>query len=72
MDAMRKGTTILEHTAGTHDPRYAVAEIRYAKLLREAGQRSLAAGLKKQGETTLRDIQQTECIGCTMDVAAFR
>jgi tetratricopeptide (TPR) repeat protein len=72
MDTMRKGTTILEHTAGTHDPRYAVAEIRYAKLLRQAGQRSLAAGLKKRGETTLRDSQRTECVSCTIDVAAFR
>ena len=72
LEAMRKGITILGHTAGTHDPRYAVAEIRYAKLLREAGQRPLAASLKEQGEATLGDIQQTECAGCTMNVAAFR
>jgi tetratricopeptide (TPR) repeat protein len=72
LDAMRKGVTILGHTAGTHDPRYAVAEIRYAKLLREAGQRPLAASLKDQGESTLRDIQRTECAGCTMNVTAFR
>jgi len=27
IDAMRRGTTILERTAGTHDPRYAVPEL---------------------------------------------
>ena len=72
MDAMRRGTTILEQTAGTHDPRYAVAEIKYAKLLRETGQHSLATQVKRQGEATLHDIQQTACAGCTMGVAAFR
>jgi tetratricopeptide (TPR) repeat protein len=72
MDAMRRGTTILERTAGTHDPRYAVAEIKYAKLLRETGQHSLAAQVKRQGEATLHDIQHTACAGCTMGVAAFR
>jgi tetratricopeptide (TPR) repeat protein len=71
-DAMRNGMAILEHTAGTHHPWYAVAEIRYAKLLRETGQHSLAAQMKRQGEATLRDIQQTACAGCAMDVAAFR
>jgi tetratricopeptide (TPR) repeat protein len=72
MDALRRGTTILERTAGTHDPRYAVAEIRYAKVLRETGQHSLAAQVKRQGEATLHDIQQTVCAGCTMGVAALR
>jgi tetratricopeptide (TPR) repeat protein len=72
MDALRRGTTILERTAGTHDPRYAVAEIKYAKLLRETGQQSLAAQVKKQGEATLHDIQQTACVGCTMGGAALR
>ncbi len=51
MDAMRRGTTILDQTAGTHDPRYAVAEIRYAKLLRETGQHSLAAQVKRPGRS---------------------
>jgi tetratricopeptide (TPR) repeat protein len=72
INAMRRGTSILERTAGTHDPRYAVAEIKYAKLLRETGQHSLAAQVKRQGEATLHDIQQTACAGCTMGVAAFR
>lgn len=72
MEAMRRGTTILERTAGTHDPRYAVAEIRYAKVLHETGQHSLAAQAKRHGEATLHEIQQTVCAGCTMDVAAFR
>lgn len=72
LDAMQKGITILGRTAGTHDSRYAIAEIRYAKLLRAAGQRPVAASLKKQGEATLRDIQRSECADCTMDVAAFR
>jgi tetratricopeptide (TPR) repeat protein len=72
LEAARGGVTILEHTAGTRDPRYATAEIRYADVLNRAGQHGLAAQLKADGEATLREIQQARCVGCTIDVAAFR
>jgi tetratricopeptide (TPR) repeat protein len=72
LEAARKGVTILEHTAGTHDPRYATAEIRYAEVLNKAGQHGFAAQLKADGEATLHEIQQVRCVGCTIDVAAFR
>ena len=72
LEAARRGTTILEHTAGIHDPRYAIAEVRYAAMLNKAGQRRLAAQLKTDGEATLHEIQQARCVGCTINVAAFR
>jgi tetratricopeptide (TPR) repeat protein len=72
VEAARRGVTILEQTAGVHDPRYATAEIRYANLLNKAGQHGLAAQLKAEGEATLHEIQQARCVGCTINVAAFR
>jgi tetratricopeptide (TPR) repeat protein len=72
LEAARSGVTILERTAGDHDPRYAAAEIRYADILDKAGQHAVAAQLKAQGEALQRDTQQAQCIGCTMNVAAFR
>jgi hypothetical protein len=72
LEAARNGVTILERTAGKHDPRYAAAEIRYAEILDKAGQHTVAAQLKAQGEAIQRDTQQAQCIGCTINVAAFR
>jgi len=72
VEAARSGVTILKRTAGDHDPRYAAAEIRYANILNKAGQFAVAAQLKAQGEAIQRDTQQAQCIGCTINVAAFR
>jgi tetratricopeptide (TPR) repeat protein len=72
LEAMRRGMTILKSTVGSHDPRYAVAEIQYADLLKKIGQDSWAAQVKAQGEATLEEFQRTQCAGCTISVAAFR
>jgi len=69
---MRRGMTILGHATGTHDPRYAAAEIRYAKLLGKTGQHSLASKLEAEGEATMRDVHQTQCVGCTINITAIR
>jgi tetratricopeptide (TPR) repeat protein len=72
LEAARKGVTILEHTAGTHDPRYATAEIRYADILDKAGQHAVAAQLKAEGDATLHETQLALCVGCTINVATLR
>jgi tetratricopeptide (TPR) repeat protein len=72
LEAARRGMTTLEHTVGTHDPRYAIAEVRYSNVLNKAGQHDLATQLKADGEATLHEAQQTLCAGCTINVAAFR
>jgi tetratricopeptide (TPR) repeat protein len=72
LEAARRGLTILERTAGNHDPRYAAAEIRYADILDKTGQHAVAAQLKAQGEAVQRATQQAQCVGCTINVAAFR
>lgn len=68
--AGHQGLAILGHTAGVHDPRYGAAELRYAEILDKAGQRVQATQMRDEGKATLQIAVQSQCTGCTIDVAA--
>jgi len=70
--AGRQGLAILGHTAGVHDPRYGAAELRYAEILEKAGQRAQARQIRGDGEATLQTAVESQCSGCTIDVATVR
>jgi tetratricopeptide (TPR) repeat protein len=69
---MRQGLTILEHTAGSQNPRYLSGEIMYARVLKKYGKHTEAAQLKAEAEQQFRELYQGQCIGCTVSAWSFR
>jgi tetratricopeptide (TPR) repeat protein len=69
---MRDGLGIMEQALGRKNPRYFVAQIAYAAVLDQAGLREQAAQLRAGVEQAQKDFYRSQCVGCTINVAAFR
>lgn len=69
---MRKGLTILDHSLGRQNLRYWLAQAAYAQVLDQIGAHSEAAQLRSAAEQALEDFYRGQCVGCTINVAAFR
>jgi tetratricopeptide (TPR) repeat protein len=72
LDDMRAGLRILDQVLGRKNPRYFAAQIAYATALDRAGLRAQAAQWRAAGEQAQKDFYRSQCVGCTINVAAFR
>ncbi|MGC1961315.1 MAG: hypothetical protein WA676_01170, partial [Candidatus Sulfotelmatobacter sp.] len=66
------GLSILDQALGRKNPRYFVAQIAYAAVLDQAGLRERAAQLRAAVEQAQKDFYRSQCVSCTINVAAFR
>jgi len=69
---MSDGLAIIGHALGEKNPKYILAELAYSHTLDEAGSHAEAARLKAAAEQVQRDFSRSQCVGCTIDVSAFR
>jgi tetratricopeptide (TPR) repeat protein len=69
---MGNGLRILDQTLGRRNPRYFLAQIAYAAVLDRAGLREQAAQWRAAGEQGQKDFYRSQCVSCTINVAAFR
>jgi len=69
---MRDGLGIMEQALGRKNPRYFAAQIAYAAVLDQAGLRERAAQLRAATEQAQKDFYRSQCVSCTINVAAFR
>ncbi len=69
---MRDGLVIMEQALGRKNPRYFVAQIAYAAVLDQAGLREQAAQWRAAAEQAQKDFYRSQCVSCTINVAAFR
>jgi tetratricopeptide (TPR) repeat protein len=72
LDDIEKGLEILARTTGPRDARYLKAELVYARLLDGKGSHTEAARIKTDAERDLHDLRRSQCMECTLSVAAFR
>jgi tetratricopeptide (TPR) repeat protein len=69
---MREGLGIMGQALGRENPRYFVAQIAYAAVLDQAGLKEQAAQWRAAAEQAQKDFYRSQCVGCTINVAAFR
>jgi len=69
---MREGLGILDRALGRRNPRYFAAQIAYSKALGRAGLSAQAAQWRAAGERAEKDFYRSQCVGCTINAAAFR
>jgi tetratricopeptide (TPR) repeat protein len=69
---MGKGLTILEHTLGVRNPKYFAAQLAYSQALDRAGSHAEAAQVNAAAQQAIKAFYRDQCIGCTINVAAFR
>jgi len=69
---MRQGLAILGCALGRTNPKYFAAEIAYAQVLDQAGSHAAAGQLRANAEQASKDFYGSQCVGCTINVAAFR
>ena len=69
---MREGLLILEHALGNRNPKYFVAQMVYSHILDQTGSHAEAAQIKAAAEQASRAFYRNQCVGCTINVAAFR
>jgi len=69
---MREGLSILERAMGRKNPRYFAAQIAYSRALGRAGLSAQAAQWRAVAEQAQKDFYRSQCVGCTINVAAFR
>ena len=69
---MRDGLGIMEQALGRKNPRYFTAQMAYAAVLDQAGLREQAAQWRAAAAQAEKDFYRSQCVGCTINVAAFR
>jgi tetratricopeptide (TPR) repeat protein len=69
---MGKGLSILERTLGDRNPKYFAAQLAYSEALDSAGSHAEAAQVNEAAQRAIKAFYREQCIGCTINVAAFR
>ena len=69
---MQTGLTILDHALGPKNPKYFAAELAYSRALDQFGLHAEAAQIHAAAEKASKDYYRGQCVGCTINVAAFR
>jgi tetratricopeptide (TPR) repeat protein len=69
---MRMGLIVLDHALGNKNPKYFVAQIAYSQILDRTGSHTEAAQIKAAAEQASKAFYSHQCVGCTINVAAFR
>jgi tetratricopeptide (TPR) repeat protein len=72
LDDMRKGLMILDQTLGDRNPKYLAAQIAYSEVLDRAGSHAEAAQINAAAQQGIKAFYRGQCLGCTINVAAFR
>jgi tetratricopeptide (TPR) repeat protein len=69
---MQTGITILDHALGQENPKYFAAEQAYSRVLDQFGLHAEAAQMHASAEKAREHYYGSQCVGCTITVAAFR
>src|SRR5215469_14357039 len=69
---MEIGLTILDHALGQKNPKYFAAELAYSRVLDQSGLHAEAAQMRAAAEKISKDYYGSNCVGCTINVAAFQ
>jgi tetratricopeptide (TPR) repeat protein len=69
---MQGGLTILDNALGQKNPKYFAAELAYSRVLDQSGLHAEAAQMRAASEKASKDYYGSQCVGCTINVAAFR
>ena len=69
---METGVTILDHALGQKNPKYFAAELAYSRVLDQSGLHAQAAQMRAASEKASKDYYGSQCVGSTINVAAFR
>jgi len=69
---MRQGLALLSQTIGQKNPQFLAGETLFAKVLEHQGMRDEASQLRSHAETRLKELQNEECVACTVSVAGLR
>ena len=69
---MQIGITILDHALGENNPKYFAAELAYARVLDQFGLHAEAVRMRAAAEKASKDYYGRQCVGCTINVVAFR
>jgi hypothetical protein len=69
---MQTGLTILDHALGQRNPKYLAAELAYSRVLDQFGLHAKAAQIRAAAEQASKDYYGSQCVACTINVAAFR
>jgi hypothetical protein len=69
---MQSGLAILDHALGQKNPKYFAAELAYSRLLDRIGSHAEATQMRAAAEKASKDYYGSQCVGCTINVAAFR
>jgi tetratricopeptide (TPR) repeat protein len=69
---MQDGLSIIEQTLGPKNPRYFAAQTAYAAVLDRAGLHQQAAQWRAAASQAQQDFDRSQCVSCTINVAAFR
>jgi tetratricopeptide (TPR) repeat protein len=72
LEETRQGVAILKRKLSEQNPRYLVAKIAYSRVLDATGSHAEAARIRATAESLLKDVYQSQCIGCTVSAAAFK
>jgi tetratricopeptide (TPR) repeat protein len=69
---MQTGLTILDHALGKKNPKYFAAELAYSRVLDQFGLQAEAEQMHAAAEKASKDYYGSQCVGCTINIAAFR
>ena len=69
---LQTGLTILDHALGQKNPKYFAAELAYSRVLDQSGLHAEAAQMRTASEQASKDYYGSQCVGCTINVTAFR
>jgi tetratricopeptide (TPR) repeat protein len=69
---LQNGLDILDRTLGHKNLKYFAAEIAYSQVLDRTGSHAEAARLRAAAQQDGKDFFGTNCLGCTINLAAFR
>jgi hypothetical protein len=69
---MGKGLSILQRTLGDRNSKYFAAQLAYSQVLDRAGSHAEAAQVNAAAQQAIKAFYRDQCIGCTINVAAFR
>jgi tetratricopeptide (TPR) repeat protein len=69
---MNEGLSILVEALGIRNPKYFAAQIAYSQVLDRAGLHEQAAQWRTGAEQAEKDFYRSQCVGCTINVTAFR
>jgi tetratricopeptide (TPR) repeat protein len=72
MADMQTGLAILGHTLGRTSLKYSAAALVYAQMIDHAGEHAEAMRLRAAAQQAIKDFYGSPCVGCTINVAAFR